>query len=316
MIELIYQSNNTGEILELSNIVTSISLDTQLNAGNELAVELLYDKALPFSEGSPISFVVDGVGLFYGYQFVNDDDNGKSTKLIFRDQLKYLLTNETYTFEYVYAPEVIKAIARDFNLRTGELENTSYKHQPMIHDNKKVLDIIMRYVDDLVRNTGEMYSFQDVFGSLTFKKIKNNIIDFIIGDGSLANKYQFKRSIDDSKNEVKLVQEDKDKNTRAAYIYKDSDNIKKWGRLLEYQTVDEKLNTAQINEYGRALLGLKNRVNKTLTLEAFGNTSFLAGRACKVELSTPGIDGVYIIEAAKHTFTGNTHKMVVDLKVV
>ena len=167
-----------------------------------------------------------------------------------------------------------------------------------------------------MRRTGRMYTFQDSFGSLTLRYVGNNILPFVIGDKSLANKYKYKRSITDSKNEIKLIQENSDTKERAAFIYKDSDNIRKWGRLLEYQTVDEKLSPGMVTEYGRALLGLKNREMQTLSIDAQGNSSFLAGRACRVELATANLAGVYIIESAKHNFKGKTHTMSLTLGVV
>lgn len=316
VITLLYQNNENGIVYDLTQLTTEVSLDTQENSCAQLSATILFDKSIKFAMGGSASFKIDNVGIFYGTLFDVNDDNGETITLIFNDQLIYLQANESYTFKSVKATDVIRALARDFGLRVGQLDDTGYVHEPMIFDQKKLLDIIAKYIGDTVRRTGKLYTFQDINGSLTLKYLHNNIIPYIIGDESIAGQYKYSRSISDAKNEIKLIQEDPDTKQRYAHVYKDSSTIQKWGRLLEVQNIDAKLPQGIVNEYGRALLGLKNKESKKLDFnDCFGVPAFLAGRGVYVELANAGIKGYYIIEAARHTFKGDRHTMSVVLSI-
>nr|WP_240927570.1 hypothetical protein [Paenibacillus thiaminolyticus] len=126
-----------------------------------------------------------------------------------------MLASDTYKFTNTTASDVIKRIAGDFELKTGAIVDTGYKIPTMLEDAKKLLDIIYKALDLTIINSGSNYVFYDDFGSLVLKNVKDMLVDFHIGDGSLMYDYSLKTSIDtDTYNQIVLYKDNKDTKTR------------------------------------------------------------------------------------------------------
>src|SRR5690606_8256062 len=255
--------------------------------------------------------------VFYGYVFTIERSQDDDVQVTAYDQIRYLLSNDTYVFSNATATQIIRKIAQDFGLKVGSLVNTGYRVPSLVEDNQKLLDIICKALDLTLISTGNIFVLYDNFGSLTLQNANNMRVNVVIGDESLAYGYSHKRSIDDDTyNRIKLVQDNKDTGKRAVYIAQDSRNIAKLGRLQYFEKVDDRLNAAQIRQRLNQLIQLKNREKRTFTIDALGDLRVRAGTYVPIMLKELGINRHFLVDECIHKWDGSEHTMQLTLRVV
>ncbi|MBH0330134.1 phage-like element PBSX protein XkdQ [Brevibacillus brevis] len=324
MLDIVIDNRN-GTMWNLSQIVSSVTWKTS-QTGKPSSVELTFikggiyqDTSFSINSGDVIRIISlePKANIFYGYVFEIEEGQDEDVKVKAYDQIRYLMANDTYVFKNVTATEVLRRIASDFNLKTGELEDTRYKIPAMIEDGKKLLDIICNALDKTLLNTGKKYILLDDFGSLSLRNTDNMLLDFIVGDQSLMVDYNFIRSIEESYNRVKLVQDNNKTKKRDVYIVQDSSNIAKWGKLQLYQKVDDGLNRAQVNQILQTLIQTKNREMKKFRIEALGDVRVRAGNYVRIMVGKLDIDKQpFRVDECTHKFDGGDHTMTLELRVI
>ncbi|MBG9941790.1 phage-like element PBSX protein XkdQ [Brevibacillus formosus] len=319
----IFLDDKKGNLWDVSNIVTGITWKTsRIGSPGSLDFTMIkggiyQDASFKVNNGDIVRFYYNDQSVFYGYVFSIDGGRDEAVRIKCYDQIRYLLNKKTYAFSQVTASEVIKRIADDFKLKTGQIANTGYTIPTMVEDNQGLLDTIVKALIYTIWNTGKNYVLYDDFGSLVLRDTEEMLVDFIIGEKSLMTNYIMKTSIDDDTyNKVKLYKNNNKTGRRDVYIAEDSANMKKWGILQLTQSVEEDKNDAQINEMLNQLITLKNRETKTLQVEAIGDPRVRAGCFVPIVISEYGINQPFLVDSATHTFEGNDHKMKIELKVV
>lgn len=322
MLEILLDNKN-GNMWDISEIAYTISWKTS-RIGSPGRLEFSFvkrgiyqDKGFKYNNGDIVRVTRDGANVFYGYIFSIDEGKNEEVKITCYDQIRYLLSNATYVFKNTTAADMVIKIANDFKLKLGRIDDTGYKIPSMIEDNKKLLDIICKALDYTLINAGKNYFLFDDFGVLSVRKSDDMLLDFIIGDGSLMYDYNSKRSIDDDTyNRIKLYKDNKETGKREVYQAQDSANMAKWGVLQLYQSVDENMNSAQINALLNTLIAIKNRETKSLKIDAIGNIRVRAGCYVPVIIEEYGINQPFIVNECTHKFEGADHTMSLELKVI
>lgn len=316
-------NNHDGTEWDVSEIVSNITYKTsRIGKAGSLSLTLLrgaiyQSNQFNFSNGDVIRVRKDGVDVFHGYIFTIDSGRDEAIKITAYDQIRYLMNQETYVFTNVTAKEVIERIAKDFNLKTGTIANTGYKIPTMSEDGQKLLDIICKAITLTFSNTGKDYCLYDDFGLLTLRSVDDWTVDIYIGNESLMYDFNVKTSIDDDTyNRIKLYKDNQETKKREMYMAQDSVNIKRWGVLQLYQSVDEKMNEAQINELLKNLSTLKNRETKSLKISAIGDIRIRAGMRVRIVIEELGIDQHLLVDECSHNLDGAEHTMSLDLRVV
>ena len=231
------------------------------------------------------------------------------------DQLRYLKNKDTYVFKGKRADQIASAIAADFGLKVGALENTKYVLPSLIMDGKPLIDTILKALDLTLINTGEMYYLWDDYGSIRISSCKSSTVSTVLGDESLAIDYTYNSEIDsDTFNKVKMVKDNKKTGKRDAYLFQDSNNIKFWGTLQHYEKVAEDLNAAQISEKAMKLLALKNRPMNSFEVKALSDLNVRAGRAIFTSFSDLGFKQFFLVDEVSHDLAKET--MSVKLRVI
>lgn len=322
MLEVLLDNKN-GTVWDLSEIVAGVTWKTsRIGKAGSLDLTLIkggiyQDKSFVVNTGDIIRVRKENTNLFYGYVFEVGFGQDEDLQIKAYDQLRYLLANDTYVFKNITATEVIKRIADDFGLKTGQLGQTGYVIPALVEDNKKLLDIICKSLDLTLIGSANNFVLYDDFGQLTLRKVEDMMIDFYIGDASLMTGFDYVRSIDsDTYNRVKLVQDNKKTGKRETYVAQDSANIGKWGRLQLYQSVDEGLNSAQINQLLNQLISLKNREQKKLRIDAIGDVRVRAGCYVPIVIEELGISQPFLVDECSHKIDGVDHTMTLELKVI
>lgn len=317
MLEIVMDNRN-GTLWDISGIVSEVTYKTS-RIGKASSVDLtllrngIYQEdAFEYNVGDVIRIRKDGTNVFLGYIFTIESGRDE-LKITAFDQLRYLLAKDGKVFNGVKLGDIIRQLADEFDLRVGTLEDTEYILPPKTEDNVSLMDMICNALGQTLVSTGRNYVFYDDFGQLTLRSIENMALEVSIGDAALMYDYREKRSIEDSYNRVRLVQDNKETGQRDVYIAQDSGNIAKWGLLQYFEVVNEKLNYAQIVESLNNQIALKNRERRSLRIDAIGDIRVRAGSFLGIHLEERGLSQYFMVEECTHKFAGVDHTMSLDL---
>lgn len=290
-LELIIQRSDNGTIYDLSDLSTAVSTSKPIDssAGKcSFSIDTNVHK-IRIPMGSTVSLKVKQngktYGKFFGYVFAAKP-KGDIVDITAYNQLRYLKNNETYVLTGSTLERLIRLIGNDFGLRIGTIEGVGYILPERIEDNKALGDIIQRAIDFTLQGTGKRFLIRDEFGYLCCRDISKLVTNVVIGDQSLLTDYGYNESIDsDTYNGVKLYKDNKDTGKREVYVIKDSNNIKRWGMLQMFQSIDENVTDAQAREKASQLLSLHNKVYRTLTLQCKGVLDLDVGNGIRLQLT-------------------------------
>ena len=188
----------------------------------------------------------------------------------------------------------------------------------LILEDVSCLDIIFDALYQTIVHTGKIFLFYDDAGALTLTEARNLFEQTLIGDGSLAIGYTYKRDIDsDTYNRIKLVKKNEQSGRTDVYLHEDTETIRKWGVLQYYSEINENLNEAQIDELCSLYLKYYNRVLQTLTLEALGVPAIRAGSIIPVRIGAVpelSVTRLLLAEKVTHKFKGDDHTMSIEVR--
>ena len=316
MMRLMYENTKTNVAHDITSLVIDASWKTvRTGSPAQLDFTILANEAVKIEHGGVVVLRTDDKGLFYGYVFKYSHGDEGEISVTAYDQVRYLKNKDTYVLEGKRADQVLQIIANDFKLKTGSLANTGYVIPSMIEDSQTLLDIILKALDLTLINSREMYYLWDDFGALRISNVREQQINLVIGDGSLATGYSYESSIDsDTANRIKLIRDNKDSGKRDVYIVENGETIQRWGILQHYEKVAEGLNKAQIEAQADNMLALKNRPTIKLDIDALADLTVRAGRSLFIKIKDINVSGWYIIDECTHDLIENT--MSLKLKVV
>lgn len=274
---------------------------------------LIPDKLLQIEEGNALRLDVNGKPVFFGFIFERNWSSDGEIKVTAYDQLRYLKNKDSYNYSYLTTGEVIEMIARDYHLKTGELEDTGDPISRKEKD-KTLFDIILNNLDLAMIHKKTLFTFYDDAGKLTLKNMESMKLDIMIDDKA-AQDYDYKVSIDSNTyNQIKLYYDNTDTKQRETYMTKHTENINKWGILQKDESIDKGVDGQEIAE---TYLTLYNRPSRTLTVkDAFGDIRVRAGCLIPVFLDVKDMElkNYLIIESATHKIDEGVHTMDLTLR--
>lgn len=276
---------------------------------------LIPDDVLKIEEGNAVRLDVNGTPVFFGFIFERGWGSEGLVKVMAYDQLRYLKNKKSYNYTGLTAGEVIRMIAGDFHLQTGELADTGW----MLERNEKnstLFDVILNALDLTMIRTGKIYVLYDDVGKLTLKNVEDMKLDIVI-DETTAQDYDFKISIDSSTyNQIRVYCENNNTNAREVYMTKDTENINKWGILQYDESIDSGADGQNIAE---TYLKFYNQPSKSLNIkDAFGDVRVRAGCLIPVLLDIKDIElkNYLLIESVTHKIDEGIHTMDLRLRGV
>lgn len=280
----------------------------------QLSFKVLKDSTLDFTEGDPVRLKVDDKNVFYGFVFSKKRDKEHNIQVTAYDQLRYLKNKDTYVYENKTASELVRMIAEDFHLQTGEIEDTGYKIKSRVEENTTLFDMIQNALDLTTQNRSTMFVLYDDFGKITLKSLESMQLNVVI-DEETGENFDYTSSIDSNTyNKVKLTYDNDDTKTREVYIAQSTENINQWGVLQYFETLQE-------GENGKAkadaLLSLYNSKTRNLSVNnAFGDIRVRAGSLVPVllNLGDVKVSNFMLVEKCKHDIKNDQHFMTLTLR--
>lgn len=318
-LELYLQNSENGNVYNISDIAETITVTTQLEGeAGKLTCTLQKDpnNILQIANGSIISFIVDGKGVFFGNVFKISTDETENYKITAYDQLRYLKYSDILATSNTTASNIFAKICNSYNLKYNIKVPTNYVPEAYLHSNKTLYKIIKRGMDLASLYDNARYFIRDDFGTLIWSELSYEKTNIQLGDNSYTTDYSYEKSIDnDVYNQVKLYRDNKETGKRDVWIVKDSDNIKKWGILQYLKKADEQENEAKIKAEAENYLKIKNRQKETLKIKSDGILECKVGCGIRFVLPRENIDKWMWIISATHTFTKYSHTMELGVEV-
>lgn len=314
-ISVILQMPNQ-QILDITEVTSTVSWATTLSSQpGKLRFSIPVVKSFDIPMGSTINLMVEGIGIFFGYVFEARYESDMIYYTAF-DSIRYLKNKETYIFSGKTATQIFVAICDDFNLKYRVVDQCNWEVSPRTHDGKTLYQIIDYGYKEALVNTQDWFIVRDNYGVIEQISLRSLKTNYLFSDIQNLSKYKYRKSIDkDSYNRIKLVQDNTKEAVRKVYVVQDDNNQRNWGVLQYYEKVDKNASEQQIKERAQALLKLKNRETKELTVECVGAPNDLrAGNWIFLEIN-PLIDAGfqnfqdYIITHCTHTWENNDHKV-------
>lgn len=319
--ELLIAEKRTGKIWNAAPCVSEATYTTN-RTGQPGQFEFTLIKAgdISFVEGDVVRFSVDGQLVFYGWVFTKSKDRWGVIDVTCYDRLRYLKANASYAFYGQTAGDIIRQIAADLELPTGEITDTGFAIPSLVEEDQTCLDIIEEAINQTLLNTGVVYVFYDNGDGLSLKAAGDMRSNVMLGDKSLMTDYTYKTDIDQQTyNSVKLVHPNESTGKADVYIAENSETIGHWGLLQLYQTVDGDVNEAQLKAQAEATLEYYNRRMRTVSVESLGVLGLNAGQMVLMQVKGLGdidLNQYMLIEKATHSFSNSDHTMSLDLYAI
>ena len=280
----------------------------------ELKFKVLKDETLDFAEGDAVRLKVNDNEIFYGFVFKKQRDKEHLISVTAYDQLRYLKNKDTYKFENTKASGIVKTIADDFNLQTGEIEDTGFVIKSRVEKNTALIDMIQTALDLTLENTKQMYVMYDDFGKIALKSLESMKVDVMVDEESGQN-FDYTSTIDSNTyNKVKLLEETEKNDIGKPYYAYDLSNMNQWGILQYFDTLKEGENGQAKAE---ALLDLYNKKTRNLSIKkVIGDVRVRAGSLIPVFLNLGDMEvgHYFLVEKCKHEFKENEHFMDLTLR--
>lgn len=313
-------SDPSGNKLYMPVVEEGIEWSTERRSTpGKLTFKIINDGIIDFEEGSRVRLKVDGKEVFYGFVFTKRRDKNQIISVTAYDQLRYLNNKDTYVYENKTVAEFIQMIATDFNLKTGDLEDTKFKIASRVEDNASLFDMIENALDLTLQNTKEMFVMFDDFGKISLKNISSMRVGeenaYLLIDEETGENFEYSSSIDsDVYNKIKLSYDNEDTGKRDIYIAQDGTHMNEWGVLQYFDTLSKGENGQAKAE---ALLKLYNKKSRNLKItNAIGDTRVRAGSLVVVSLALGDVNlkNFMLVEKVKHTFKLDQHVMDLTLR--
>lgn len=276
-------------------------------------IKLVDGEDMSFGEGDAVCFYYDQKPIFMGYVFTKKRDKEHRIEVTCYDQIRYLKNKYTYVFENKTATQIIQALAKDFNLKTGDMDNTAYVIPAVAEENKAALDIILDVLEESLVSTGNMFTLYDSFGQLTLKNSANMVSNTLIFEESAEN-FDYKSSIDDETYNSIILYYKGDDNKIALYTAQSKENINRWGTLRYFEEVK---NPTIGQNKANSLLKLYNKKTRELKVTgAFGSTDVRGGTLIPVRLDLGDVvtNNYMLVQKVTHKFEENHYTMDLTLE--
>lgn len=290
-----------------------VVFSTDMRGCGVLEFDAVKEGALDYKEGNAVAAKYGEDIFFYGYVFEKSRDKRGIIHTVCYDQLRYFKNKDCYTYYNKTASELVRMIAEDNRLKTGEIENTGYIIPYRIEDNVTMFDMVYNALDLTEKATGREYVLFDDCGKLCLKSCLNMKSDYYVCSGNCID-LNYTSSIDrDTYNDIKLVHSDKRKGIRNVYEASHEANIGRYGLLRYYGHISEEYD-------GRALasemLAQHNRTGRLLKVKALGDISVRAGTVVRVNLDLGDftVDSYMKCSHVSHSISEREHTMVLTLK--
>ena len=321
-INAIIYDNVNNKSFDVSNAIGDIQISSWIEDQPSKCTFTVYKSGnLAFWEGASISITIDGKGIFFGYIFTKERNSEVDIiKCTAYDQLVYWKAKDSKVFKGLTSDQIFEQLCKEYNLKYKVIDKSNYTCTPRTEDGTSIYEMVKNALSDTLINSGKRFIIRDDFGTLNHVNIESLRSYLVFGDKSSITDFTYKSDIySNTYNIIKLYKDNSTTGTREIYITKDSTTQARWGDLQLFQSVDENMTVAQVEEWGKNLLKYYNTVGRTLKLECIGNFKVFAGSIIHCSISSIGdlsIDYDLLVTECVHKIDSDEHLMSLRVELV
>lgn len=321
-IKAIIYDNIYKKSYDISDSIGDIQIQSWLDDQPGKCTFTVYkSNTLAFWEGATISIIIDDKGVFKGYiQKKERDSNVEIIKCTAYDQLLYWRAKDSKLFSGLTSDQIFAQLCTEYNLNYEIVDKSDYICTKRVEDDVSIYEMQRNALWDTLINSRKRFIIRDNFGVLNHVNIETLRTNLIFGDTSGINNFSYTSDISENTyNRVKLYKDNQSSRKRETYIVEDTSTQARWGTLQLYQSVDENMTTAQIEQQATNLLKYYNVVNRSLKLECVGDFNVFAGAIIRCAISDLGdlsINSDLLVTECTHKITSDEHIMSVRVEMV
>lgn len=268
--------------------------------------------AIKIEEGDLLTFRVDGVLRFLGIVFSQTISSDGNLSVTAYDSNVYLAkSNDTRIFTNKKASDIIRIIARDFDIPLGDVADTGYVIPYLRLSNRTLRDMVLAALKITRHQTGKRFFISNVAGRLTLTEGAKKYPRYVFRDRENLISATYTRSIEDTKTQVKVIGGKKGKET--VVVVKDAEKRNKYGVLQALEVMDDSATASQVKQRASTLLKEQSSVDERLSIEVLGVADVDIGTPVYVQNDMTLTSSGYYVTTVSHNHSGGLHTMTLDL---
>lgn len=310
MVSVLYDND-----VYLDPIVTSVTWSGEINRAFrklEVTIKNTIDgrsQAFNIELGKELRLYSDDNELFRGIIFAHDIDAKANMTITAYDENVYLVKNQdTSIFRNMTASSIIREICANFGIPTGEIADTGYVIPKLLLRDKSLFEMMTIALTETRKQTGRRFLISAKAGALYLTERGDKAVDWVLDDATNILDASYAQSIEDLRNQVRVVGGDLEKNPLEA-IVKDDALIGRFGLLQHHEVANADAKQAEIEQKARQLLEQLSKINDQASISAIGNVEVTAGTAVYVKESLTAILGGFYVVSDIHTWSNGVHRM-------
>lgn len=303
---------------DISDFIKAVNLSgdtSKFNRQLDVSIHATTDGRAPafaFSEGDTLSFRYKNIAIFIGIIFRSDISSDGDLTLTAYDSNVYLSkSNANRTFTNRKASDIIRMIAKDFDIPLGDIADTGYVIPYLKFQNRTLYDIILTALTLTRKQTGKRFFISNKSGKLTLTAGVSSNPRYIFKDGENLISASYSRSIEDTKTQVVVIGGAKGKET--VIVAKDEEKRKKYGVMQVIEELDEKATASQVKQRAATLLKEESVVSEQFSVEVVGVPAVDVGTPVYIVNAMTKTNGAYYVTSVNHSFSVGLHTMTLEL---
>lgn len=251
--------------------------------------------------------------LFRGVIFSHKIDADGNMSLTAYDENIYLTKNyDDSVFKNMTASGIIRQLCADFGIPVGDIDNTGFVIPRLICRDNSLWEMMTMALTITRNQTGRRFFIFSQGGRLHLKERKARVLEWVLENGTNIIGASYSQSIEDLRNQVKVIGGDREQNPLIATI-KDQALIDMFGTMQHLAYADADATQSEVDQLARELLDQLGKIADEATIEVIGLNECIAGVSVYVYESMTGIIGSYYVTSDEHTFEGGVHRMYIRL---
>ncbi len=273
------------------------------------------NRALPLAEGDTIRWMQDGEERFRGILFSSSRNGRADESWVAYDENIYLTRNtDSRRIRRQTASQFIRQLCADFELQTGEIDDTGYVIPDLKMVNQTLWNMMIMALTETAKQNNERFHLFANDGKLHLINRKRNVLQWILQSGTSLLTIGSSRSIEEMSTRVKVVASDQDRNPVEA-MREDAALVARYGLMQHVESVDPELTRSEMDQLARSLLATKGTVQQQTEVEALGNIDVIAGKLIYVREPVTETDGAFYVSSDSHTISPTGHRMKLTLSL-
>ena len=272
-----------------------------------------HDRAgVDVEEGHRCIYYRDGAELFRG-MFMRQSQSGRKSMAAVAYDMAISLANNRDTFNYSgkTASEVFIDVCKRFGIPCDEggVADTGYRIPELPKPKATGWDAICDALSLTHKATGVRYYPKCGGGTMRLLERRRNIFQWVVETGVNLEDYTLTKSTENVRSRIKLLSKEGAVLAEAA----DRGLEQKLGIFQDIESVNDEMNTGQLNEFVQSVLEGRKKPDRALTVSALGITDVITGAGVFAAIKELGISATFYVEEDTHTFQGQYHNMSLKL---